>query len=311
MSVDNEFTRFVWYIGSDGNLYSVGNKNYFWSQRANQSAAFWPKADKPNAELAVASESGNDMVSIYYVVNGSIAELKFENDSWKAWEHVALPPPEPVVQSSPAGPTSSSTGDPSNTSSGLSTGAKAGIGVGVSLGAIALAALGLLLFLARRRKQDHSLDDVPQRPGQYEGSAGYGEPNTPAPSYGPPDSRHHQSYTTAAAQVALSQQQQQQQQQYDQYAWDQKNAVAGGMPAGVVAVAPEYAVVHQLDAQTRPTEMYVPQPMYELPNQTYSHELPSQGYSHELAGEQQRDSISLMEGGGIDQQQHQQHHSRI
>lgn len=226
------------------------------------------------------------------MVNGSIAELKFENDSWKAWAPVALPPPEPVVQPNPTAPAPSSlpSNSPVNASSGLSAGAKAGIGVGVSLGAIAIMALVALFFLARKRKEDHNLEKVPQQPGQYEDNAGYVEPNTPAPSYGHPESHHQQSYTAAAAQGVMPQHQQ----QYGQYVWDQKNAVAGGIQGMVV---PEYAV-HQLDAQTRPTEMYVPQPMYELPPQVYS---------HELAGEQQRESTSLIGAGAIEQQQqHQQ-----
>ncbi|KAK4162004.1 hypothetical protein QBC43DRAFT_242418 [Cladorrhinum sp. PSN259] len=248
VSIDNEFTRSIWYIGNDNNLYQVVNKNYFWSQR-NQSEVFWPRADKPKADISVVTEFQSSMVRIYYMVNGSLAEVKYEDDTWKAWAPVALPPPQPAVVDTPA-PKNSTDPNPENTAEGLSAGAKAGIGVGVSLGVIAIAALIALFFLVRKRKEHSNRE--PQVPGQYTDNSTTIAPDTPAPSYGSPD--HHLQQKPYGA---------------DNYAWEQKNMVPGAVPQ----YAPSDYGVHQLDAQTRPTEMYVPQPMYELPNQVYSHEL--------------------------------------
>ncbi|GAB1311653.1 Fucose-specific lectin [Madurella fahalii] len=217
ISIDSQNTRFLWYIGNDNSLYSVANQNSFWSPRANQSNAFWPQADRPNADLAVAYKMRSNNVRIYYMVGGHLSEIKYEDNLWKGWSTVA---PVPVVDATqPSRPTDSAT------DAGLSTGAKAGIGVGVSLSAIALGTIIAVLVLMRRRKQRHQ--QLPQT--EAESVVGSG---TSAPSYGSPTDT-----------------------------WD-KNA----------SPAPKYQV-HQLDSATRPSELGVPQPVYELPNQMYTHEL--------------------------------------
>ncbi|KAK4229548.1 hypothetical protein QBC38DRAFT_359191 [Podospora fimiseda] len=280
VSIDKEYTRSIFYIGNDNNLYQVANKNYYWSQR-NQSTVFWPKADKPSADLAVAYEFNTNLVRAYYMVNGSLAEIKFENDNWKAWAPVATPPPQAVI--APPPPANSTETKEENTAMGLSAGAKAGIGVGVSLGVIAIGALIALFFLVRRRKDDSNLEQLPQQPGQYEDNSTTIAPDTPASSYGSPDG-HPKPYAQGMS-------------QYDHYAWEQKNAVPGA--------APQYGV-HQLDAQTRPTEMYAPEPMYELPNQGYSHELvadpPRSGTAVSSELEQPQQQYQQQQ-----QYQHQQH----
>jgi hypothetical protein len=239
MSIDSAYTRSIWYIGNDSNLYQVANQNFTWSQRANQSTAFWPQADEPNADLAVAYDFKTSMVRLYYMVKGQLSEVKYENGNWMAWSTVAPPPPQPTISSTP-----SATPD-SSADSGLSTGAKAGIGVGVSLGAIAIGAIIAVFVLARRRKQT----GFENPPYPDEGSTTLG-PDTPAPSYGSPAPA-----TESAA-------------KYDQYGWEQKNAPADqqfGHPDQ------QQQQVQQLDSTTR-AELYAA-PLYELPNHNDSHEL--------------------------------------
>ncbi|KAJ4298723.1 hypothetical protein N0V88_003755 [Collariella sp. IMI 366227] len=232
ISIDSAYTRSIWYIGNDRNLYYAANQNFTWGLRASESSALWPQADKPNADLAVAYSFKDSMVRLYYIVNDKLGEVKYEKKTWHAWS--ALETPSSATASSTPTPTAS----PESTDSGLSTGAKAGIGVGVSLGAIAVGAIIAVLVLARRKKRR----GFEQPPFAEEGSTTLGG-GTPAPSYGTP------------APVGAT----------APYGWDQKNNVPKAYP--------EQQQVHQLDSATAPTELYAPQPMYELPSQNYSHEL--------------------------------------
>ncbi|KAK4042475.1 hypothetical protein C8A01DRAFT_33414 [Parachaetomium inaequale] len=236
LSLDSAFTRFLWYIGNDSSLYLAGNQNYTWSLRANQSTDFWPQADQPNADLAVAYDFNSSMVRLYYTVKGQLSEIKYENKTWQAWSTLEAPPPLPTQNNTIPVPTNTAAAS----DSGLSTGAKAGIGVGVSLGAIALGAIIAVFVLARKRKQRQAFEHPPE---QDEGSTTLGA-DTPVPSYGG---------SPALARASAA-----------QYEWDQKETP-------VESPGPEHGV-QQLDSTAR-AEMYAPQPIYELPQHSYSHEL--------------------------------------
>ncbi|KAK3298546.1 uncharacterized protein B0H64DRAFT_77961 [Chaetomium fimeti] len=269
VSIDNAYTRFLWYIGNDRNLYTVANQNYTWGQRANQSSAYWPQADEPNAELAVAYDLKSSMVRLFYTVKGQISEIKYEDKTWKAWSSLEAPPPQATQSTTPSATNSAVASD-----TGLSTGAKAGIGVGVSLGVIALGVIIAVVVLARRRKQQafQHPEDVD------EGSTTVG-PETPAPSYGSP----------ALARASAA--------QYEQYGWDQKEAPAHPYPSpevqqmqqldgttrvemdNTMRAEMDNTITAEMDAATR-AEMYAPHPIYELPQHTYSHELLAEPPQH-------------------------------
>jgi hypothetical protein len=237
LSIDSAFTRFLWYIGNDSSLYQAANQNFTWSLRANQSTEFWPQADTPNADLAVTYDFDSSMVRLYYMVKGQLSEIKYENKAWQAWS--ALEPPPPLPTQNNTIPAATNTADASD--SGLSTGAKAGIGVGVSLGAIALGAIIAVLVLARKRKQQQQA--LEQQAAEADEGSTTLSPDTPVPSYGSP----------ALARAGAA-----------QYEWDQKETP-------VESPGAEHGV-QQLDSTTR-AEMYAPQPIYELPQHSYSHEL--------------------------------------
>ncbi|KAH6854915.1 hypothetical protein B0I37DRAFT_42522 [Chaetomium sp. MPI-CAGE-AT-0009] len=269
VSIDKAFTRSLWYIGNDRNLYTVANQNYTWGQRTNQSSVYWPQADEPNAELAVAYDVASSMVRIFYTVNGRISEIKYEDKTWKAWSALEAPPPQPTQSTIPSATNSAVASD-----TGLSTGAKAGIGVGVSLGAIALGVIIAVIVLARKRKQQafQHPEDVD------EGSTTIG-PDTPAPSYGSP----------ALARASAA--------QYEQYGWDQKEAPTHPYPTpeaqqvqqldgttrvemdNTMRVEMDNTMTAEMDAVTR-AEMYAPHPIYELPQHSYSHELLAEPLQH-------------------------------
>ncbi|KAH6630428.1 hypothetical protein B0J18DRAFT_407678 [Chaetomium sp. MPI-SDFR-AT-0129] len=259
ITIDSAYTRSIFYIGNDSSLHQVANQHYVWGQRASQSNAFWPKADDVNGDLAATYNFGTSDVRLYYTVNGRISEISFENGNWVAYSALQAPPPQPTQTAVPT-PTPSTLQTESDSDGGLSTGAKAGIGVGVSLGAIALGAIIAVVVLAQRKKRRGF--EVP--PETDEGSTTLG-PDTPAPSYGSP----------ALARASAA--------QYDQYGWDQKGSPTHPYPPtmdqvsqidGTNRVEMDTAMRAEMDTTIRP-ELYVPppQPIYELPQGSYSHEL--------------------------------------
>lgn len=238
VTIDSAYTRFLWYIGNDSALHSVANQNFTWGIRNNTfTNASWPDADTPNADLAVAYSSASSMVRLYYMVKGQLSEVRFQNNTWHPYTALPPPPPRPSQNST-------ASTDTDLPSSGLSTGAKAGIGVGVSLGAIALGAIIAVIVLARRRTAAQRQQQNPPSGGADEGSTTL-SPTTPAMSYGSP----------ATAQYS------------------------DGAGVGVYAVTAEQKAAEfadqqhpqQLDSTPR-SELFVP-PVYELPNQPYTHEL--------------------------------------
>ncbi|KAK1750231.1 hypothetical protein QBC47DRAFT_122466 [Echria macrotheca] len=240
MSIDSDYTRSVWYIGNDRELYQIVNKNYFWSPNSNQSTAFWPAADEPNAEFGTLWERKTSIVRHYYFVDSRLAEVRYEDGAWKAWTHLEPPPPPAATNSTSPGAQATTNAD-SNT--GLSTGAKAGVGVGVALGVISLGVLGAAIFLIRRKKQKNAAaaSELPA-PGLDQ---------SPVPPYGSPGPRPDSHG-------------------YDAYVWEKKDLPPQPpYPAQLDATGQPTEV----DATGRPTELYVPQAMYELADQAYSHEL--------------------------------------
>ncbi|KAK3365268.1 hypothetical protein B0T24DRAFT_724142 [Lasiosphaeria ovina] len=260
ISIDHVYSRFVYYIGNDTNLYQLSSKNWVWSPQTNQSNAFWPKADSPNAELAVASDFDTDMVRIYYMVKNQLTEVKYDNGAWKAWSPVAGPrvavtttstpePPANTTAAEPATDTPEPTAPPSE--AGLSKGAQAGIGVGVSLGVIALIAFGAACILLRRKRD-------PETP-----VGALVDPDAPVPPYNP----HPQYNPPFGSPISQSVSP-----VYDNSFMWEKNLPPTPQPI------PIDRPVYQLDPANHPTEMYAPQrPLYELPEHSYSHELMGSG----------------------------------
>ncbi|KAK4453349.1 hypothetical protein QBC34DRAFT_203237 [Podospora aff. communis PSN243] len=261
VSIDSAYTRSIWYIGTDQSLYAVRNKNYTWSVEANQSTAFWPLADTPNAEFGIASEFKSSMVRIYYFVKGQLAEIKYEKGAWKAYTAVA-PPPKLAVTSTPTSPispgaSSSTTALPADSASpGLSPGAKAGVAVGVILGVIALSALAAAFYLMRKRR-DPAPSDHPSSETMVDPAHPYASDKAPSV------------YGSAAPPVDNA------------YAnWGEKNGahqVPPGYPVAYPAQLDSPNVPVQLDSATRPMELAAPHAMYELPVQSHSHELGDNG----------------------------------
>ncbi|KAL2269057.1 hypothetical protein VTJ83DRAFT_3903 [Remersonia thermophila] len=177
-SINADYTRHIWYIGHDSNLHLVTNMNWTWGIRENQTEEFWPKADKPNADLAVTHLIDSSVVRIYYFVKGKLAEVRYQDDEWKPYSVVEAP--DPIATTAP-------TPDGAGEDSGLSTGAKVGIGIGVSLGAISIGAIIAVLVLLHRKKKEKALAEQehqpPSDPYPADGSTTL-EAGTPYQAYG-------------------------------------------------------------------------------------------------------------------------------
>ncbi|TFA97870.1 hypothetical protein CCMA1212_010400 [Trichoderma ghanense] len=155
VAIDSDFTRTVFWIGTDKKLHEAANINFQWQMMPNQSTHAWPLADDANADLAVTYNFDSSEAWVYYVSNNTIIQAyRGSNGTWS--NATAVPTSTSIPGSGDSGSDSGSdAGDDDNSSpsTGLSTGAKAGIGIGVSVGAIGVGLLGLLFFLRRRRQR--------------------------------------------------------------------------------------------------------------------------------------------------------------
>ncbi|KAM7205344.1 hypothetical protein V8F33_001175 [Rhypophila sp. PSN 637] len=264
IGVDPKYTRSVWYIGEDKNLYQISNKNWTWSHQNSQAGDIWPVADSPNSPLAVVGDYNNGNLRIYYQVNGSIAEVKSENGEWAKW--TTLPAPEPVKAELPAPPPSASpstTPDETNIA-GLSNGAKVGLGVGIALGVLLTIGLIAMCILIRRKQKIRASAPTFEYGGAQGVQVSAYEPihsSSVSPlhsSYGQPSPGSMAGYPVA---------------NYDQYAWEMK--IAGDIPP------PNTAGIYQLDATGRPVELDSPRQVFEMSDQPCAHELMGVQYQHQ------------------------------
>ncbi|KAB5546882.1 hypothetical protein GE09DRAFT_1129000 [Coniochaeta sp. 2T2.1] len=269
ITIDASFTRSVWYIGTDRNLYSAANVRFVWGLNSNTSTAFWPQADEPNAPLGVTSDFSSSQVRIYYYVTGALTEIKFAKDG--TWKQAQAVPTFNATAPAPSPPTDSSVPDPdSSASTGLSGGAKAGIGVGVTLGVLAIAGvLGALFYFRRRehlRQQQSATSNVPEMENTALDPANHTPGAVAYDAHGNPI--HDPRYASPSAYGGSPP---------PGYVWDQKSATTQQQPV-------------QLDAGDIPQELEGPRLMYELPDQAYSHELVGDGrVGAELPGSEHGD----------------------
>lgn len=175
MSTDKQFSRSVFYVGTDRRLYQISNINYFWRIMTNQTESIWPLADEPGAQLAIAWDFFTSQVRIYYDVGGALTEVRFDEDGiWKP-ARAAATTAEVAAKESAGDPETSGAKNSSSSTEPLSLGAKVGIAVGATVGALVLAgALACMLARCVRRRnreaaeraatKSSSTDDVPPSP---------------------------------------------------------------------------------------------------------------------------------------------------
>ncbi|KAI1460116.1 hypothetical protein F4805DRAFT_16170 [Annulohypoxylon moriforme] len=150
VSIDNAYTRSVFYIGADRAIHQVGNKNYVWSVFDSPSASSWPLADVAGGPIGIANAFGTDIMRLYYVSDGHVVEANGDGGTWTQASVLAT---FNASQASSSNSASNSTGAADGDDGGLSDGAKVGISVGVTLGVIAVAGMGVTLWFLRYRQR--------------------------------------------------------------------------------------------------------------------------------------------------------------
>jgi len=241
-TIDAQYTRSVFYIGSDRKLYQVSSIHYVWQMRSNQTDAQWPLADDAEADMAVASDFSSSAVRVYYVVKGVLTEAKFEaQGSSGVWRSAAALPTAATAATANT-PPSTSAAEPAPAGSGLSDGAKAGVGVGVTLGVLALAGIGVVVFVVRRGRAR----------------------------------RDAEAHAAAEEARALDTQ------QYQPSHYDYTHTPYGSPPPTSVSPfsAPGWPA-DKKDGYA-PQELGAPRQVFEMPEQQYSHELLGEGHVREM-----------------------------
>lgn len=254
--IDSKYMRSVFYIGTDNQLYQVSDAKDNWALLARQDATAWPKADNPKAQLAVASNFGNNELRLYYVSGGQVVEVNGDGRKWQAAK--VLPNYNKSLQvGTPAGNSSTPASGPAANegNTGLSTGAKAGVGIGVALGALAVGGAFTALWCMRKRQK---------RTDGTEAAALAGNQQNPA------------SPTTAYSHSAYGYPQQQ---QPGSGAWPVQDYGAQQQQQNWGAAAHNKPV----EKVQAPGELDSP-PIYEMNNQQQYFEMPESRPRHEMMG---------------------------
>ncbi|KAI2604742.1 uncharacterized protein GGS25DRAFT_524235 [Hypoxylon fragiforme] len=171
VGVDRAYTRSIYYIGADRNVYHVGNQNYTWkafdrpsptafssSGGGGSDAAAWPLADTPGGALGLASSASANITRLYYVSGGRVVEAVGDSGVWRApafLETVNATQALLDANGNPGGELPAK-----NSSGGMSDGAKVGVSVGVSLGVVAVGGSVFVLWLLRRRQRRVDEDEA-------------------------------------------------------------------------------------------------------------------------------------------------------
>ncbi|KXJ93697.1 hypothetical protein Micbo1qcDRAFT_158552 [Microdochium bolleyi] len=175
MAEDSKWTRSVFYVGNDSQLYQVGNLNYKWLLFDRQDSTAWPRSD--NGFLAIANDFKSDSLRLFYMSDGKLIQANGDKGNWKAAQ--ALPSFNATADTS-----NNSTANPNTGNSELSSGAKAGIGVGVTLGVLAIVGIIVaVLLLKRRQKKKQEAEAAAAATAAQHGNELGGEMKSPATTY--------------------------------------------------------------------------------------------------------------------------------
>ncbi|KAF3002313.1 hypothetical protein E8E14_004336 [Neopestalotiopsis sp. 37M] len=227
VSTHHSGTRSIFYIGTDSALHQATQSGSdAWSMEAPPNATFWPSPDATaRGQLAVASDSQNGQLRVYYQSGGQIVELNGDGLEWTI-AAAALPNANSSASttsssgsggSSSSGSSSDDNSDGSSasdgSSGGLSTGGKVGVGVGVSMSAVAVVGILGGLFFLRKRQQRRNKESTLGGSTLADGSSMAPTPHT---AYSTTAYPNHVSPQTAYPQYGG----------YDQTAYNQSNGWA-------------------------------------------------------------------------------------
>ncbi|KAI1138650.1 hypothetical protein F5Y05DRAFT_418872 [Hypoxylon sp. FL0543] len=149
LTLDDDATRNIYYIGNDSLLHRLVEVQGTWQKSTSQEERIWPRADVPNAQFAIASDYRRNEVFIYYMSNGQIIQL--HQSAKNEWD-----PATPLAKYN------NTALEESDVNDGLSGAAKAGIGVGVGVGSLAFILIALTVVIRRRRRREDNKQNESQ-----------------------------------------------------------------------------------------------------------------------------------------------------
>ena len=170
IAIDTQLTRHIFYIGTDRAPHSyaafvTGLTEGGFRAQPNQTEEYWPLADEPNADFAIASNLGTSTIRLYYMSGGQLVEAKYRSGNWDPAGRL-----EVANTTAAAGGHNGTDEKDGGGGGGLSTGAKAGVGVGAAIGGL-LVLGGLALWLLRRNKGTAKSDTGAAASSDVEGGA--------------------------------------------------------------------------------------------------------------------------------------------
>ncbi|RYP77537.1 hypothetical protein DL771_001110 [Monosporascus sp. 5C6A] len=198
MAEDRQYTRSIFYIGTDWNLHQVGNLDFEWREfaRPADGDAAWPPADPAaGGQLAVASDFSTSQARVYYRAAGSgrLVEAACSRGIWaRATElpsfNATAPSAgsDPETSDDPSGDGGDAPPQQGGGEAGLTPGAKAGIGVSISLAVFAIGgtfAAFLILRRNQRRKDMKELEGSESAGGGKSPGYAHSQPSTGDPLY--------------------------------------------------------------------------------------------------------------------------------
>lgn len=204
IAIDTQLTRHIFYIGTDRAPHSyaafvTGLTESGFRAQPDQTQEYWPLADEPSSDFAIASHLGTSAIRLYYLSGGQLVEAKYRGGNWD-------PASRLEIANTTATAGRNSTTDDKNGGGGgggLSTGAKAGIGVGAAVGGLLVLAGGVAVWLSRKKKKTGSADAAAATSSDVEGGAA-GLAISPAPPMSQASLHDAASATRAGAGSGLS-----------------------------------------------------------------------------------------------------------
>ncbi|KAI6089708.1 hypothetical protein F4821DRAFT_51614 [Hypoxylon rubiginosum] len=151
VGIDKQYTRSVFYIGTDKQVYQMSNINYAWEAVDRPAGNAWPNADVGGDNIGIVNDFNNNIMRLYYTSGGRMVEANGDNGNWQAATVLATSNSSQVADNPAANSTSTPAADGGQ--SGLSDGAKAGISVGVTVGVIAVGGMLFAFWFLRRRQR--------------------------------------------------------------------------------------------------------------------------------------------------------------
>ncbi|KAI1766800.1 hypothetical protein GGR53DRAFT_518873 [Hypoxylon sp. FL1150] len=282
VGIDKAYTRSVFYVGTDKQIYQVGNVNYTWQSLDRPAGSAWPAADAAGGAIGIVNDLSTNVMRLYYRSGGRMVEANGDGDDWQAATALATSNSSQVADTPASNGTDSAASSGGGDQGGLSDGAKAGISAGVTIGVIAVGGMIFAFWFLRRRQQ--RLDEA----AAVAAAAGGGDQyKSPSSGYTVPTADGYPPQMTQYTPLQQGGYAQQQQPGYAQYGHPDgayAHPVQHGYPGQALDGGGWAYGTPPVDGQGRQGYFYSQQQQHQQPQQ-YPQEMADQPRPVELIGE--------------------------